>query len=296
MDTSKPWYQFPRIDNYGGVEPFGGFAKPDSNIQLPPNYPVTALLPGVVTYIDAPGYNVPAWGAAITIKLDTPVNAIATHTAYIHLASIPANVQVGTHVNAGDLIGYNGGINAAGTQKVPLGFALYNGDHYGFGQSWSQYLGSAALNPVSLLNNYASGLLTVPLLGQLNNGTSNSTYQTIAQQVNNTLATIPGFQGIILALDEVEQFQPLDLQDTSSSNTDINIFGVDTHIPNPLAPITITANNIRAVLVFTALNTRAFVIRSLIVTIGVVILLAILMNTLQTISEDIPVGDLLAAL
>src|SRR4051794_30602915 len=29
-----PWYTFPRIDNLGGVEPFGGFPKPDSNIQI----------------------------------------------------------------------------------------------------------------------------------------------------------------------------------------------------------------------------------------------------------------------
>jgi hypothetical protein len=296
VDTSKAWYTFPRIDNYGGVEPFGGFAKPDSNIQLPAGYPVTALLSGTVSSIDPPGPNVPDWGAVITIRLDVPVNAIATHTAYLHLASIAPGITTGVHVQAGQLIGYNGGALAAGTQKVPLGFALYNGDHYGFGPTWSQYLGSSALNPVPLLNNFASGLLSIPSYDGSIDNTSGGLYQSITNKVNNTLATVPGFSGIIIALDELEEFQPLQIQSQDSSNNDITLFGIDTHIPNPLTPITLPANNIQAVLIFIGVNTRAFLIRAFIVSIGLVILFAILMNALDSVSDSIPVGELLTAL
>jgi hypothetical protein len=150
-----PWYMFPRIDNYGSPDPFGGFPKPDSNIQIPANYPVTALLSGTVSGVNAPDGSIPEYGSVVTIKLDKPINQVATHTAYLHLAS--STVGVGQHVNAGDLIGYNGSQNAAGSEKVPLGFALYNGDYYGYGPSWNQYLGSSALNPVGVLNAAANG-------------------------------------------------------------------------------------------------------------------------------------------
>jgi hypothetical protein len=152
----RPWYLFPRIDNYGFPDPFGGFPKPDSNVQLTAGYPVTALLSGTVTDIDKTS----SWGCGITIKLDKPVNSIATHTAYIHLSSV-APLNVGQHVNADEIIGYNGAENACGSQKVPLGFALYNGDAYGKDASWSKYNGNPALNPVPLLDAAAGGKLNL---------------------------------------------------------------------------------------------------------------------------------------
>lgn len=157
-----PWYTYPRIDQYGTPDPFGGFPKPDSNIQVPDNYPITALLGGTVTGINSPSGSIPAWGAVVTIKLDSPLNPIATHTAYLHLASIAPGLAVGSHVSAGDLIGYSGGKSAAGSQKVPLGFALYHGPFYGFGPEWSQYLGSPSLNMTALLTAAAKGTLNVP--------------------------------------------------------------------------------------------------------------------------------------
>ena len=226
--TVKPWYTFPRIDNLGGVEPFGGFPKPDSNIQIPANYPVTALLPGTVTALD--GGEV-AWGAVVTIKLDTPLNSLATHTAYLHLAR--STVSVGQHVNVNDLIGYNGYSAAAGAQKVPLGFALYNGDHYGFGAAWSLMTKAnlqGPLSPVSLLDNAAANgppsvVVTSPTQSSgvtqslsLFGGT-NFTYTGLSQQVHNTLNTVPGFYGICVALDEAEQFPGI--VNVATSNFDI---------------------------------------------------------------------------
>lgn len=143
-----PWYMYPRVDNIGSPDPFGGFAKPDSNIQLPAGYPVTALLAGTVTSVDSSS----PWGCAVTVKLDSPINSLATHTAYLHMGGI--NVTQGQHVNVGDLVGTNGGSNACGTQKVPLGFALYSGDAYGYGNAWNTLMANVkgALNPVPVLN------------------------------------------------------------------------------------------------------------------------------------------------
>jgi hypothetical protein len=163
---AQPWYTFNRIDNFGTQDPQGPFWKPDSNILLPGNYPITALLPGTVTAVQ----NV-SWGGqtVVTIKLDSPLNALATHTFYEHMSS--ATVSVGQHVNTGDLIGYN---NPSGA--VPLGFGLYSGDVYGSGSAWQTLQsdlapgGAGLLNPVSLLNAAKDGSLF--------NGTSPLAYTT----------------------------------------------------------------------------------------------------------------------
>lgn len=152
--ANKAWYQYPRIDNYGGKEPFGGFPKPDSNVQCPDGTAITALGSGQVSAVVPNGSD--AWGATVTVRLDVPVNSIATHEAYLHLAANPP-VRVGQRVSVGTLLGYSGGANAAGAQKAPVGFALYNGDQYGHGPSWSQYLGNPALNPVPVLDAFAGG-------------------------------------------------------------------------------------------------------------------------------------------
>lgn len=149
---AKQWYQYPRIDNYGLPDPFGGFPKPDSNIQCPAGTPVTSLFSGVISGINSPSGVVPDWGASITIRLDKPINAIATHIAYLHMQPIPANLRVGQRVAAGDLVGYAGSATAQGAQKVPLGFALYNGDCYGYGPTWSMYNGDPRLNMTPVLD------------------------------------------------------------------------------------------------------------------------------------------------
>ena len=151
-----PWYSFNRIDNIGSPDPYGGFPKPDSNVQLPAGYPITALMAGTVTNVDKTS----PWGCAITIKLDSPLNSLATHTAYIHMGGI--NVRQGQHVNAGDLLGTNGGSSACGAQKVPLGFALYSGDTYGAGSAWTTLMQNVTglLNPVPVLNAAKSGTLS----------------------------------------------------------------------------------------------------------------------------------------
>jgi murein DD-endopeptidase MepM/ murein hydrolase activator NlpD len=146
----QPWFTFPRVDNFGQIDPQGNFYKPDSNIQLPGGYPITALLSGTVTSLQP----TTSWGQSVaTIKLDTPLNSLATHTFYEHMSGFAPGLSVGQHVNAGDLIGYN---NPSG--QVPLGFGLYSGDVYGSGSAWSTLQqdlapgGAGLLNPTNLLN------------------------------------------------------------------------------------------------------------------------------------------------
>jgi hypothetical protein len=311
MPVSSPsgnaaWYTFPRVDNMGSPDPYGGFPKPDSNIQIPAMYPVTALLSGTVTAIDTSNVS---WGGAITIALDNPLNSLATHTAYIHLGA--ETVAVGQHVYAGQLIGYNGDSAAQGTQKVPLGFALYNGDHYGFGTAW-QYETYAnvtgLLSPVSLLNSAKNGTLSTSL-GNYSGGAgaSNAPLQptkilpfvTTDAAIQNAINNVPGFAGVIEALDVAEQFQPLQLQQTqadiqaASTNTDYTIFGIDTGISNPFADIsalksaiTLPADAMQAFIVFIAVNTRAALIRAFLIFIGLVILVAVLQNVLHGVQSS----------
>lgn len=154
VDTSKPWWVFPRIDNFGTIDPQGNFWKPDSNIQLPGNYPILALLPGTVTSVQK---NTGFGGqTVVTIKLDSPLNSLATHSFYEHMSS--ATVTQGQHVNFGDLIGYN---NPSGA--VPLGFGFYSGDVYGSGSAWQTLQndlrpgGQGLLNPTKTLDNAKKG-------------------------------------------------------------------------------------------------------------------------------------------
>jgi hypothetical protein len=215
---AKPWYQYPFDDPAGEREPFGGYPKPDSNVQCPPGTPITALLPGTVSGINSPDGSVPAWGACVTIRLDTPVNTIATHTAYLHLMPLPGNIRIGLHVNAGQLIGWNGGPGAVGAQKVPVGFALYNGDIYGYGPTWSQNLGSPLLNPVGVLQAASSGHLNIPLSSNVGSGSSSGA-TSAAQSVTEKLAPNADVTTLLYVLDKVLALQnPFDIQGVQQDN------------------------------------------------------------------------------
>jgi murein DD-endopeptidase MepM/ murein hydrolase activator NlpD len=242
----QPWYTFKRVDNLGTPDPFGGFPKPDSNIQLPAGYPVTALLPGTVSGVDTSS----SWGASITIRLDQPLNALADHTSYLHLRC-DLQARPGQHVGGGQLIGYNGSSQACGSQKVPLGFALYHGDNYGVSDGW-QYMtvanltGNGALNPVPLLNAAAAGQIAgaAGLYGGLSGfglgGTSfgpTKSYVPLTEQIHETLIDTPGFYGIALALDEAEQFPGfIDLTQSEVVDLSFSEFGIqlaDMQLPVP---------------------------------------------------------------
>lgn len=144
------WYAYPRIDDFGAADTFGGL-KMDSNFAVPSGQAITALHSGIVSGINAPDGHVPAYGHVITIKLDTPINSVFTHDAYLHLKS--TTKSVGTHVAVGDIVGISGGDNpGAGLQKASVGYAGYADSHYAFGPTWNQNQGNPALNPVPVLD------------------------------------------------------------------------------------------------------------------------------------------------
>lgn len=194
------WYTYNRIDNYGAPDPYGGFAKPDSNILVPEGTPITAPLAGVVTGINAPDGSLPAWGAVVTIKLTVPYNSVATHIAFLHLSALASGLSVGSSVSAGQVIGVAGsGPNAAGSQKAALGFAFYNGDYYGYGPSWAQYDGSSQLNPVAFLNGLAkSGTPPPPT-----SGTKTPPGAPITQTITAHLAPSADVTALLILLDSI---------------------------------------------------------------------------------------------
>lgn len=145
------WWEQPFANDFGGAEPYGNFPKPDLNIQVPQGMPVANVTPGTVTNVDTTS----PWGYTVTIKLDNPPNALATHAAYLHMGAV--NVSQGQHVGLYDQLGYAGPPNVAGFQNAPLGFAFYPGDKYGYGAEWNQYFQNGSdqrLNPYNWLRTF----------------------------------------------------------------------------------------------------------------------------------------------
>jgi len=198
--TNIPWWsaQFSRIDNLGGYEPesppagsAGFYVKPDTNVQLPPNYPIEAISPGTVTSVQHTG-----WGqTVVTVRLDQAINDLATHHAYQHMSS--ANVQVGQHVSQGDLIGYN---NNGG---VPLGFSFYSGDVYGSGSAWqvlqndlTAHGNNGKLSPVAWLDSMA-GITPSSVDGTTTSGTGFNALSFL-QNLPGGLQAVPLIMGLLV--------------------------------------------------------------------------------------------------
>jgi hypothetical protein len=157
---AKPWFMFTKnnddehlFDSQGFVVPFGdpGFdvnfgGAHDLDINPPPNYPVTALLPGRIASITKPP---PDWGEQIGVELDEPFNGIH-FMAYLHLSAVNPDLAVGQPILTGHIIGWAGGANTeaqyAGTSnptgrnftnpsfhssQVQVGVALMRGKEFG---------------------------------------------------------------------------------------------------------------------------------------------------------------------
>lgn len=145
--AERPWYTYPRIDNFGVYpDPVGLYPKPDSNIDVPAGVPITALASGVVT-----GARAQPWGPeaySITVKLDKPLNAVATHMAYNYVGR--PHVSVGQRVAVGDTLAIAGNPYGIGTA-----FALCDADVYGTGTKNEPFRGTyinPLLNPVPFLD------------------------------------------------------------------------------------------------------------------------------------------------
>jgi hypothetical protein len=150
------WLKYPRIDNFGSIDPQGNYWKPDSNVLTPPGFPITNLYPGTVTSVQRTSYG----QTVVTVKLDNAINPLATHVFYEHLHD--ANVGIGQHIASGSLIGH---ANYKG-EGANVGVGLYSGDIYGTGSSWQTLQndlapgGQGLLNPTKILDSFKNGTAT----------------------------------------------------------------------------------------------------------------------------------------
>lgn len=162
------WWNFNITHGYGSFpDAQGYYFQPDNNIfGVPAGYPIAAILPGTVT--GTHGSDV-SYGGVVTVKLDNPINNLATHYAMLHMTRV--TVSKGTHINAGEILGYAGGNITAGSAPASLGFALYPGDDYATDGSFQQYFGSQNKSAPSQLDSYqvakqaANGTLGINTLG-----------------------------------------------------------------------------------------------------------------------------------
>ncbi len=198
--------------------------------------------------------------------------------------------RIGQHVAVGDAIGFNGMAHAEGGEKVPLGFALYHGDSYGKGAGWADETKAnlqGPLSPVALLDAAASAWS----LGQAP-GSPGSTLPggsgglgaspiPFLEQIHQTLVATPGFYGIALALDEAEKFV---------GYVDVTVKQPDYTVPIPLtslswdtqySPPDVTGT-IRSVMLTISMNFFPFAIRSVIFSLGLFLLIALITKPLAS--------------
>ena len=155
----KPWFQFDFTIRFGDSQSnaqLGG--ADDLDVGPPPNYRVTALLPGTISSITDGTNGHVIWGRQVGIKLDHPYNGKIPFMAYLHLSAVDPALAVGHHVSEGDTIGWVGGAtnsaqytgtsNPTGrnflntpdqSSQVQVGVALMRGPEYGHGTGWVEF-------------------------------------------------------------------------------------------------------------------------------------------------------------
>src|SRR5271157_502360 len=205
--ASKPWWSFPKtwgyITQYLGI----GTDSPHYAVDIgaPQDTPFFFLQDGT---IDEASYQ--AWGGEIYEKPDSG----GPDEYVFHLDQI--NVQAGQHVQAGQIVGLSGGQTSGG--QHPTSPQYSTGPHIHFGL-FTKYVTTSNPNepvvpfgpdPTPLLQQAASVNLTGIGSGSVSTTDSTATTQEnitpLSEKVNAILSEFPGFGGIALALDKVEQF------------------------------------------------------------------------------------------
>lgn len=99
----KQWYDYDYTLLFGQGDPAIG-GEHGTDFATPIDTPITFLASGTITNI-----SYPIWGIQVTWKLDAPYRGIVPYAYQIHLDAINPHLCVGSHVNAGDLLGWSGG-------------------------------------------------------------------------------------------------------------------------------------------------------------------------------------------
>jgi hypothetical protein len=259
---------------YGSFpDPMGNYAKPDDNVCVPRDVPITSIVSGYVTDVS---WGKP-WSGSVTVQLDNPPNDFAKYAAYNFLTR--ATVTPGQRINVGTMIGYPG-------QNVCLAFGLSNATPWGAG-----YFGRVAdprLDPRPFINNARAGKFNTGSPSGLGGVFQNlaysgvgQNYSTTAYQVRETLNNFPGFEGLVEALDIVETFQPFKLQN------DNGILGQLPGIGDIINTMTLPADAMQALLVFVTSNMMAALVRGMIIFLGIAILLALIKNAINQATIDV---------
>jgi hypothetical protein len=153
--VAKAWYQYPFDSGFGTYPdplPGANYPKPDANFAgIPNGTPITALAAGVVT-----GARAQPWGPeaySITVKLDKPLNSVATHMAYNYVGK--PQVSVGQRVGVGTTLAKSGNPYNIGTA-----FAFIDTDVYGTGSKNEPFTGTYVnheLSPIAFLKSIQGG-------------------------------------------------------------------------------------------------------------------------------------------
>jgi hypothetical protein len=171
--ADKQWYDFAIVSHFGETDREGKYWQPDANLAVPFEYPVISIVSGVVTWKEYTD-----WGQwVLTIRLDVPLNRLATHMFFEHMSSI--YVGVGERVSKGTTLGLTG----TAAVNILLGVGLYSGDKYGSGSAWTILQndlkpgGAHLLDPTPLIESVRNGTI---IQGETSpsSGTNDLLYQT----------------------------------------------------------------------------------------------------------------------
>lgn len=207
--------------------------------------PLTAAVTGQVVASGAR-----AWGGQVSILFDAGNNTQMVCTT-IHMSDIAPGIVEGAHVVAGQIIGKTGG--ASWSSPIPttccstgphLHFELSMGNEPPYWHSYEPYKPDKQHYPVDPTNFWlslkANGIpndqsaLGAALPASYNPTQAQSEAQTAGTanapisdgpgaQAHNMLVELPGFAGIVLALDRVEQFTAFSPPPASSGDASINV-------------------------------------------------------------------------
>lgn len=169
------WYEYDINVPYGNKNfdvNLGG--AHDLDVATPLGTHITTLLPGVITDISSP-----TWGKQVCLKLDTPYRQNVEYMAYFHLGALNTDLQVGSHIDAGEYLGLSGGATYPATvegislfQDTPFmssqpqtGVALMRGPIYGQGDGWDPI--SEDLDPTEIIMAARAGKLGVTVANEV---------------------------------------------------------------------------------------------------------------------------------
>lgn len=307
------WWSFQINGNFGHYpDTQGNYPKPDINMfGIPANFPIAAILPGTISGFSGDGSR--SYGDVVTVKLDTPINAIATHYALLHLARLQPGIHIGQHVNPGDVLAYGGGNQSHGSAPAALGFALLPGDDYANGTWFNQYINTPShvadqrLNPEPIVRAAQNGTLGITQFSNqvnVNFNTNQSGSQQFGQATNlsdyvngviqkSPLPTTPnpGVDAVLEAIDyALEIINPIP---DASSVDQISFFGGT--IPNPISWVSDFLYNVFVV------DLSAIVVRGLIIALGAYICFKVINNFInfqaaaQGITNVAKTGAMIAA-